>query len=32
VAKNRHGPTEKAKMVWDGRFAKFVALEENMDY
>lgn len=32
VAKNRHGPTEKAKLRWDGRYAKFVAQEDDMEY
>ncbi|MBR4867890.1 MAG: replicative DNA helicase [Clostridia bacterium] len=32
VAKNRHGPTEKAKLRWDGRYAKFVAQEDNLEY
>ncbi len=32
VAKNRHGSTEVAKLRWDGRFAKFVAQEDDLDY
>ncbi len=32
VAKNRHGPTEKAKMRWDGRYAKYFAQEDNLEY
>lgn len=32
VAKNRHGSTEVAKLRWDGRFAKFVAQEDELTY
>ncbi|MBR3844495.1 MAG: replicative DNA helicase [Clostridia bacterium] len=32
VAKNRHGSTEIAKLRWDGRFAKFVAQEDDLTY
>lgn len=32
VAKNRHGSTETAKLRWDGRFAKFVAQEDDLEY
>ena len=32
VAKNRHGSTEIAKLRWDGRFAKFVAQEDELTY
>ena len=32
VAKNRHGPAERARLRWDGRYAKFVAVEENLEY
>ncbi len=32
VAKNRHGSTEVAKLRWDGRFAKFVAQEDDLTY
>ncbi len=32
VAKNRHGPTEKAKLRWDGRYAKFMAQEDDLEY
>lgn len=32
VAKNRHGSTEVAKLRWDGRFAKFVAQEDDLAY
>ncbi len=32
VAKNRHGPTGTVKMRWDGRFAKFITIDEEFDY
>lgn len=32
VAKNRHGSTEVAKLRWDGRYAKFMAQEDDLEY
>lgn len=32
VAKNRHGSTSTVKMRWDGRYAKFITIDDNMDY
>jgi replicative DNA helicase len=32
VAKNRHGPTERIKLHWDGQFTLFSTLEYRDEY